>query len=619
MKQVYRRGAALFFAAVFMLACGIVAGQTMEIILDNLNEILAKAQAGDAAAQFRTGDMHYKGYYKGVPHDEGKALEWFRKSAAQGNADAQYMLGVMFRDGRGIARDPVQALVWLRQSAEQGKNEAQNDLGGMYGRGEGAPRDAARATEWYRKAAEQGNAVAQNNLGVNLRDGDGVARDALDAVTWFRKAAAQDNADAQVNLAVMYLNGQGVEQNAAEGAKWMRKAANQGMALAQYNMALLDERGQGVPKNEIEAREWFFRAAENGYEKARVRAADYRKKGLLPGSEFLDLCGGDDLAAIRAALDAGMDINAVYDEGFTPLIAAIERVGTTGKTDTMRFLIERGADVNTDGGGGKLLTALIDGANKNEVDVLAIVEILVRAGADVNVVDKQGVPPLMLAALGKSPKAPELVALLIEAGADVNAASKKEGMTPLMAAAVFGKDETPRAAEIVEQLLDAGARPDTRDKKGKTVLDYARESGSLADSKALERLQGAPARQPPARAGTPVHCGLLGCEPLPGSAGTPPPQDVADSSGSSPGMAELPAALYKRGLDFYEAGAWARTLRGRGNFSSRPPNRATPGRRRLWAPCTAGVGGQRPIPSWPQTGSARPPNRAIPARRRTWA
>ena len=54
----------------------------------------------------------------------------------------------------------------LRARAEQGDAYAQFDLGVMYDTGRGVPQDAAEAVRWYRLAAAQGDAYAQYDLGV---------------------------------------------------------------------------------------------------------------------------------------------------------------------------------------------------------------------------------------------------------------------------------------------------------------------------------------------------------------------------------------------------------------------------------------------------------------------
>jgi uncharacterized protein len=119
---------------------------------------------------------------------------------------------------------------WL-PLAEQGNAVAQFNLGVMYDDGEGVPQNDAEAVKWYKLAAEQGDADAQYNLGVMYDDGEGVPQNDAEAVKWYKLAADQGNAKAQSNLGVMYANGEGVPQNDAEkplnGISWRRSRVMQ--------------------------------------------------------------------------------------------------------------------------------------------------------------------------------------------------------------------------------------------------------------------------------------------------------------------------------------------------------------------------------------------------------
>jgi TPR repeat protein len=59
----------------------------------------------------------------------------------------------------------------LREAAEKGDAEAQYSLGLMYREGRGVPKDDVEAEDWFRKAAGQGFAKAQDSLAVMHRDG----------------------------------------------------------------------------------------------------------------------------------------------------------------------------------------------------------------------------------------------------------------------------------------------------------------------------------------------------------------------------------------------------------------------------------------------------------------
>ena len=116
-------------------------------------------------------------------------LEW-RPLAEQGDAGAQYNLGVMYDKGRGVVQDYGQAVKWYHRAAEQGDADAQTNLGRMYGTGRGVPQNYGQAVEWYRLAADQGYAMAQYNLGVMYGNGRGVVQNYVTAHMWGNIARA---------------------------------------------------------------------------------------------------------------------------------------------------------------------------------------------------------------------------------------------------------------------------------------------------------------------------------------------------------------------------------------------------------------------------------------------
>ncbi len=89
-----------------------------------------------------------------------------------------------------IRGDYATTLRELRPLAEQGDAKAQYILGLMYGNDQGVPQDYAEAVKWYRKAAEQGDAKAQTNLGVMYSMGQGVLQDWVRAYAWYDLGAS---------------------------------------------------------------------------------------------------------------------------------------------------------------------------------------------------------------------------------------------------------------------------------------------------------------------------------------------------------------------------------------------------------------------------------------------
>ena len=113
------------------------------------------------------------------------------------------------------------ALKIFTELAEQGDADAQFNLGGMYRRGEGVSKDMAQAAAWYRKAAEQGDAKAQFNLGVMYYNGEGVPKDYVQAAKWFYLGKANGvEADEAIRQIESRMSRQQIEQAQALATQW---------------------------------------------------------------------------------------------------------------------------------------------------------------------------------------------------------------------------------------------------------------------------------------------------------------------------------------------------------------------------------------------------------------
>jgi TPR repeat protein len=237
-------------------------------------DIVAAANRGDPAAQNTLGVKYVQGE-DGLPRDDVKAVEWYRKAANQNFAKAEVNLGDMYFYGRGgLLQSYLDALSWYLKAAQQDAPDAQYRLGFMYERGTGTSKDTAKAVQLFRSAAEHGYAVAQNLMGTLYATGDdGVAKDDKQALDWFQKAASQGYAKAQKNLGDMYFFGHGVDKDYAQALAWYTKAADQKFADAQFRLGFMYEKGLGVDQNNQLAIDQYTKAVRNGSVEAQ-RALD---------------------------------------------------------------------------------------------------------------------------------------------------------------------------------------------------------------------------------------------------------------------------------------------------------------------------------------------------------
>ena len=137
---------------------------------------------------------------------------------------------------------------------------------------------------------------------------------------------------------------------------------------------------------------------------------------------------------IQLLLDAGVNLN------HTPLTWAIRyRV----VTEIVAMLIEAGADVNERSKSGATVLILAVNSSRNQ-----LVDILLRSGAEINAAEEFSGSTALARAV--EIKDMETVKQLIEAGADLEM-TDKSGNTPLMIA------KSERSEEIVKLLTDAGA------------------------------------------------------------------------------------------------------------------------------------------------------------------
>jgi TPR repeat protein len=70
----------------------------------------------------------------------------------------------LYRNGEGLSQDYAEALQWFRKAAEHGHAQAQYNLGNMYLKGQGVTQDREEARKWFTRAAEDGHKGSRKAL-----------------------------------------------------------------------------------------------------------------------------------------------------------------------------------------------------------------------------------------------------------------------------------------------------------------------------------------------------------------------------------------------------------------------------------------------------------------------
>ena len=152
-------------------------------------QLEALADGCDRYAQYLTGILYRDGGLL-IP-DAAKAQHYLELAARQDYASAQYALGRLLLSDDLEVQNPAQGFYWLERAAQSGSDYAAYRLGKEYLSGKNAPKNPERAAEYVCMAAEWGNPYAQYLLGKLYLSGDGVPQDKDAAYDWFQKAQAQ--------------------------------------------------------------------------------------------------------------------------------------------------------------------------------------------------------------------------------------------------------------------------------------------------------------------------------------------------------------------------------------------------------------------------------------------
>jgi hypothetical protein len=176
---------------------GIVSALTRTIVLTAVFLLLL---SGSLIAESNTYNQALDAYNK---KDYEIALPIWRTLAAEGNADAQYALGVAYFKGEGVSRDLNDSMEWFEQAANSGNVQAMFNLGAAYWEGNGTRQSYAQAVEWWEKSAAAGQSAAQYNLGLAYYLGKGAEQDLDQALKWIRQSAENGHSGAQRVLSVI--------------------------------------------------------------------------------------------------------------------------------------------------------------------------------------------------------------------------------------------------------------------------------------------------------------------------------------------------------------------------------------------------------------------------------
>jgi cell division protein FtsN len=163
--------------------------------------LVATLVAPPASAQAGTG--YAASVQQGVDaasrNDYPTAIKLWQGPAAAGDADAQYNLGIAYKNGLGVTADMTRAEDLFRKAATQGHVDAGDQYGLLLFQ-TGRRREAL---PWLEAAAQHGEERAQYVLGTAHYNGDFVPKDLITAYALMSSASGKGLLQAKSSLAMM--------------------------------------------------------------------------------------------------------------------------------------------------------------------------------------------------------------------------------------------------------------------------------------------------------------------------------------------------------------------------------------------------------------------------------
>jgi len=220
--------------------------------------------------------------------------EQLERLADAGDAYAQYIIGMAYRDGGLLIPDTVKAQKLLERTAEQDLDAAQYALGKLYLSDDADVHDSAKGIYWLKRSADNGNDFAAYRLGKEYLSGNNVSKDAAAAAEYLRQAANNGNAYAQYLLGKLTLIGEGIPKDMDAAYEWFAAARDNGHAYAEFFMERMERGEQEPPPVLLSATRLLYHMgnifrdnapapAANGVQIDRKRLAQMRQKRVALG------------------------------------------------------------------------------------------------------------------------------------------------------------------------------------------------------------------------------------------------------------------------------------------------------------------------------------------------
>jgi TPR repeat protein len=283
------------------------------IIKDPLRGLKTKARSGDLSAQVELAKALSK--TTDPVHDLRRSFHLFCKAAAAGHEESKALVMASLAGGWSPETNAPVIWKWLREEAEDGNAEACYLVGILYNVDEEFGIDPKASVPWFKKASDSGHPEAIITMARIHYDGILVPTNKVETVRLLSLVDPRQFPSAPESLGIMTLIGEGTTQDTPRGISLLETAASYGQATSAALLGRIYLAGKVVPQDEKKALQWFLKAGELGDARSMAKA------GLMIKQVKNDASQVRGHKLVFAALSNNM--NVAYSEIFSHMADSV--------------------------------------------------------------------------------------------------------------------------------------------------------------------------------------------------------------------------------------------------------------------------------------------------------
>lgn len=198
--------------------------------------------------------------------DFAKAREYYEKAAALNEAHSFGNLARFYLAGIGVTRDVAKGVEWLDKGIAAKSKFTASDAGNIFYYGQyGIPIDYKKALAYFEKGGEFGDDASLWRAARMYMEGDGFPPDFEKGLKILHTLDERDYSAASNTIGSLYSDGKGgLTVDKVKAIKYWERSASLGYCFAMMNLGFAYEHGWGTAEDQTKAADYFESAVKCG-------------------------------------------------------------------------------------------------------------------------------------------------------------------------------------------------------------------------------------------------------------------------------------------------------------------------------------------------------------------